>query len=154
LCATPAAAKASYDSPYSYDQTFGSALRLLKVDLDLEVTETNSDWGYLLFVYTTPESGKAKQRGSFSFVRVGEQVQVTLQLPELPSYHEQHVLAKLRQKLEEEHGTPPRPKKKAPPKRDDDKEDGDKKREKKRERQDGDKRRDDDRGDERRKRRD
>ena len=114
LRAAPAAGKATFDSAYSYDQTFGTALRLLKVDLDLEVTETNADWGYLLFVYTNRESGQRKNRGSFSFVRVGDTVQVTLQLPELPTYHEQLIVKQLQKKLEEEHGMPPPAPKKKP----------------------------------------
>lgn len=118
LYASTAEAKATFESPYSYDQTFGTALRLLKVDLDVEVSETNADWGYVIFVYTSRESGKRKNRGTFSFVRLDNAVQVTLQLPELPSYHEQHIVGLLRRKLEEEHGAPPPvPKKKpAPPK--------------------------------------
>ena len=114
LRAAPAAGKATFDSAYNYDQTFGTALRLLKVDLELEVTETNADWGYLLFVYTNRETGQRKNRGSFSFVRVGDSVQVTLQLPELPSYHEQHIVKQLQKKLEVEHGMPPPAPKKKP----------------------------------------
>jgi hypothetical protein len=107
-------AKAKHDSPYSYKQTFGSALRLLKVDLDAEVKEVNPKWGYLTFVYTTRESGKRKNRGSFSFVRLASDhvVQVSLQLPELPSYHEQLIMRKLRRKLVDENGEPPKHEKK------------------------------------------
>jgi hypothetical protein len=95
----------------------------LKVDLDLEVTEVNSEWGYVLFVYTDSESGKRKNRGSFTLIRADDEVTVTLQLPDLPSYHEQHLLQKLRRKLEEEHGEAPRPPKK-PPQKDKDEGDG------------------------------
>jgi hypothetical protein len=107
--AGPAAAKGKHDSPYSYEQTFGTALRLVKVDLDFTVDEANSEWGYLVFKYVSPESGKRKNRASFTFVRDEEHhlVHVKLQIPSMPGYHEQVVLNKLRQKLEAEHGDPP-----------------------------------------------
>ena len=107
--ASSAGAKATHDSPYTYEQTFGSAVRLLKVDLGLVVTETDADWGYVLFEYTSPESGARKNQGSFSFVKLDDHVQVALQIPAMPSYHEQVLIQKLRHKLEEEHGEPPRP---------------------------------------------
>jgi hypothetical protein len=120
----PALAKAVHESPYTYEQTFGSTLRLLKVDLEMEVTEVNADWGYVLFLYTDSESGKRKNRASFSFVREDGKVTVTLQVPAMPSYHEQHILEKLRRKLEDEHGEPPVPQKK--PSRKDGKKGGEK----------------------------
>jgi hypothetical protein len=123
--AVPAWGKATQESHYSYDQTFGSALRLLKVDLEMEVTEVNADWGYILFVYIDSESGKRKNRGSFSFIRAEEKVTVTLQLPELPSYHEQNLIEKLRRKLLDENGDPPIPQKKPPPKKDEKKDEAD-----------------------------
>ncbi|RLB53068.1 MAG: hypothetical protein DRI90_21555 [Deltaproteobacteria bacterium] len=105
--ASPGAAKSNHESHYNYQQTFGTALRLVKVDLDLQVTETNGEWGYFLFVYTSRESGKRKNRGSFSFVRRGQQVHVVLQIPQMPSYHERVIMQKLTRKLAEEHGAPP-----------------------------------------------
>jgi hypothetical protein len=116
--ASPSSAKTVHQSPYTYRQTFGSALRLVKVDLGYTVTESDADWGYLVFEYTSTEAGKRKIRGSFQFVELRESVQVTLELASMPSYHEQVVLTKLRRKLEEEHGDPPeRPR---PPKPDKD----------------------------------
>jgi hypothetical protein len=112
----PAHAKAIHESPYSYQQTFGSTVRLLKVDLGFVVTETDAEWGYVMFEYTSPESGDRKNLGSFTFVQVDDRVQVSLQIPSMPSYHEQVVIQKLRRKLEDEHGEPPRPPKKEPPK--------------------------------------
>ncbi len=107
--ASPGAAKSIHESPYSYGQTFGTALRLVKVDLDLDVTEINGEWGYFLFVYTSRESGKRKNRGSFSFVKRGEEVHVILQIPQMPSYHERVIMQKLTRKLAAEHGAPPKP---------------------------------------------
>lgn len=103
-----AGAKASHSSPYTYRQTFGSTVRLLKVDMGFEVTEKDPDWGYVLFDYTSPESGNRTNKGSFSFVEQDGQVHVTLQIPSMPGYHEQVILDKLKQKLKQEHGEPPR----------------------------------------------
>jgi hypothetical protein len=106
LC-RPAAAKTTHASPYTYEQTYGSALRLVKVDLGLTVVDQDAQWGYFMFEYTSPESGNRKTRGSFEFVRVRDGVQIALQLPALPSYHERVIIDKLTRKLSEEHGAPP-----------------------------------------------
>jgi hypothetical protein len=102
-----AEAKTGHASPYTYEQTFGSALRLVKVDLGLKITEQDADWGYFLFEYTSHESGNKVTRGSFEFVRSADGVQVWLQLPAMPSYHERVIIDKLARKLADEHGTPP-----------------------------------------------
>jgi len=102
-----ASAKSSHRSPYTYRQTFGSTVRLLKVDMGFELTEKDAEWGYVLFVYTSPESGDRKNEGSFSFVEQNGRVDVTLQIPSMPGYHEQVILDKLKQKLKQEHGEPP-----------------------------------------------
>ncbi|MEM1030939.1 MAG: hypothetical protein AAGN82_11350 [Myxococcota bacterium] len=108
MFASPTSAKSHHKSPYTYRQTFGSAVRLLKVDLGLTVTEKDPDWGYVLFAYTSPESGDRESEGSFSFVEKEGTVSVTLQIPKMPSYHEQVILDRLQRKLKEEHGEPPR----------------------------------------------
>lgn len=129
LFADVALAKTSHDSPYTYQQTFGTALRLLKVDLGHEVTELNADWGYILFVYVDSESGDRKNRGAITFVKGETEVTVSVEIPEMPSYHEQLLLQKLKYKLVTEHGEPPRPpkKEKKKKKKDDDEDDDAKK---------------------------
>lgn len=101
-------AAASYASPYTFDQTFSSAKRLLRVDLGLKITETDVDAGYLLFEYTSPESGSRIHPGSIEIVRGKEGALVTVQLPALPRYHEQMIADALAKKLMTEHGEPPR----------------------------------------------
>ncbi|HHH31354.1 MAG TPA: hypothetical protein ENK57_23820 [Polyangiaceae bacterium] len=122
---TVAAAKADHDSPYTYEQTFGSTLRLLKVDLEFEVTEINAEWGFLVFQYVSPESGERKNRASFTFVKDDDHrlVHVSLQIPSMPSYHEQLIIKKLRYKLENEHGEPPAPPEPKEPEKDEDEKD-------------------------------
>ena len=105
--ADPVSARVAYDSPYSYEQTFGTALRLLRVDLGLTVTEKDADAGYVLFEYKSPESGNRVSNGAIEMVRAERQVHVAVQIPAMPSYHEQMVIDQLSKKLLAEHGEPP-----------------------------------------------
>jgi hypothetical protein len=124
-----AEAKTGHASPYTYEQTYGTALRLVKVDLGLKITDHDADWGYFLFEYTSRESANKVTRGSFEFVRSADGVQVWLQLAAMPSYHERVIIDKLARKLVEEHGTPPpkpKPKPEDKPKKGDEPDKGDK----------------------------
>jgi len=114
-----ACASVAYDSPYTFEQTYGSALRLVRVDLGCKVTEKDSDNGYLLFDYTSPESGKQVHRGSVEVVKNHKGTHVSVQLPSLPRYHEQMIVDALVKKLLSEHGDPPRNRPAAPPPQDD-----------------------------------
>ncbi|UQA58024.1 hypothetical protein [Polyangium aurulentum] len=109
LSAEVAEAATAYESPYSFDQTWSSSLRLVRVDLGLKITEKDPDHGYLLFEYTSPESGKRVHAGSLEVVRAGRDVvRVAVQLPTLPSYHERMIVDALAKKLLTEYGDPPR----------------------------------------------
>lgn len=108
LRSTDAVASVAYDSPYTFEQTFGTALRLVRVDLGCKITEKDADNGYLLFEYTSLESGKRAHRGSIEIVRGKQGTHVAVQLPTLPSYHEQMIVDALSKKLLSEHGEPPR----------------------------------------------
>ena len=109
-----ACANVAYDSPYTFEQTFGTALRLVRVDLGCKVTEKDVDSGYLLFEYTSLESGKRAHRGSIEVVRNRQGTHVAGQLPSLPRYHEQMIVDALARKLMSEHGEPPRNKPQPP----------------------------------------
>jgi hypothetical protein len=111
-----ACASVAYESPYSFEQTFGTALRLVRVDLGCKITEKDADGGYLIFDYVSPESGKRVHRGSIEVVRGKEGAHVAVQLPTLPRYHEQMIVDALARKLTSEHGEPqPHPKPAPPP---------------------------------------
>jgi hypothetical protein len=110
-----ASAAVGYDSPYTYDQTFGTALRLVRVDLGCKVTEKDADNGYLLFDYVSSESGKQVHKGSVEVVRSKGGAHVQVQLNTLPRYHEQMIVDALARKLTTEHGEPPRQKPQSPP---------------------------------------
>ena len=115
-------ASVAYESPYTFEQTFGTATRLIRVDLGYKIKEKDVDNGFLLFDYTSPESGKKPTPGSIECVRTAKGVHVSVQLPQMPRYHEQVLLDALLRKLTVEHGEPPekaRPPA-APPSRDDD----------------------------------
>jgi hypothetical protein len=115
LTARDAIAGVAYDSPYTYEQTFGSALRLVRVDLGLKITERDAEHGYILFEYSSPESGKRVSQGSIEVVGGQRGVHVAVQLPAMPQYHEQMIIDALVKKLSAEHGEPPKKEAPAPP---------------------------------------
>ncbi len=106
-------ANASYSSPYTFEQTYSTALRLLRVDLGYKVTEKDAENGYILFEYTSPESGKRTCSGAIELVKSKQRIQVTVQIPAMPQYHEQMIADALSKKLSTDHGEPP--KKTTPP---------------------------------------
>ncbi len=112
-----ASASASLESAYGFDRTWNSALRMVRVDMNLKITEKDEKSGYLMFDYKSPESSKPTP-GSLEIVRsqdVGGPVRVVAQLPQMPRYHEQALLDSLAKKLRQEYGDPPAAVKKAPP---------------------------------------
>ena len=124
--APDANASIGYQSPYTYEQTFGSALRLLRVDLGYKLLERDKELGYILFEYTSPESDKKVHQGSLEIVAGKEVTNLADRIPAMPQYHERMLVDQLAKKLESEHGEPPRRRKKVD---DDEKkpEDGEKK---------------------------
>jgi hypothetical protein len=110
-----ACASVAYESPYSFEQTFGTALRLLRVDLGCKITEKDVDGGYVIFDYTSTESGKQIHHGSVEVVRTRQGAHVSVQLSSLPRYHEQMIVDALARKLLAEHGDPPSREKAPPP---------------------------------------
>lgn len=113
LGSTDARAKSSYESSYGYDRTWNAGMRLVRVDMGMKLTEKDESSGYLLFDYTSPESGKKAVPGSMEFIRSKESgaVRVIVQIPAMPAYHEQVLIDGLQKKMKNEYGDPP---KKAP----------------------------------------
>jgi hypothetical protein len=119
LAGEPATAKASYDSAYGFDRTWNAALRLVRVDMGLKVTEKDDATGYLLFEYRSSEGGSKTTSGSMEFIRARESeapVRVVVQLPSMPRYHEQIMVDALVRKMRQEYGEPPPRRPTAPPK--------------------------------------
>jgi hypothetical protein len=98
-----ARAKSGYDSLYTYDQTWNSALRLVRVDLGYKIVEKDEKAGYILFEYV--DKGTTSN-ASIELLPNDRAIRVVCQIPKFPSYHEAVVLDRLARKLKEEHGAP------------------------------------------------
>jgi hypothetical protein len=105
-------AKAGFDSPYTLAQTYNTALRLVRVDMGLTITERDPTAAYLLFDYKSSESGPRSVPGSIEMLDSGRSIKVVVQLSQMPRYHEQVMSDLLAKKLRDEYGEP------APRKRD------------------------------------
>ncbi len=123
LVSLPAEASSTFDSAYGYERTYNAALRLVRVDMGLKVTEKDDQSGYLVFDYKSTDTGNKVSSGSIEFIRPRESdgpVKVIVQLPAMPRYHEQVLVDSLVRKMRQEYGEPPerkppRPAQPAPP---------------------------------------
>jgi hypothetical protein len=105
---TPAMAKAVAASPYSLKQTYGATLRLLRVDLGLEVTEKDEDSAYLLFAYRSSDDPKRTAAGAIELIALENEVRIVVKIPSVPEAHERILRDRLVKKLREDFGDPPR----------------------------------------------
>jgi hypothetical protein len=102
-----ALAKSSFDSSYGYANTWNAALRMIRVDRGFKLTEKDEAGGYLLFEYTSSESGKKGTPGSIEILHGAKEdspVKVVINLPQMPSYHEQVLANDLQKKLRADFG--------------------------------------------------
>ncbi len=99
-------ASAVYASPYTFDQTYATAVRLIRVDMGFKILEKDKDLGYVMFEYTSSESGNKVSNGSVELVETRNGTSVSVQLPSMPHYHEQMIIDSLTKKLSEEYGAP------------------------------------------------
>jgi hypothetical protein len=116
---SPASARSAYDSTYGYDRTWNAAVRLVRVDLGLKVTEKDEESGYLMFEYRSPES-RGASAGSIEMVHSKDPstpVRVVVVLAQMPRYHEQMIVDALAKKMRQDYGEPPtlHPPKQEPP---------------------------------------
>ena len=105
----PALARSEAELTYTREQTFSAALRYLRVDLAYEVTEKDAEAAYLLFSFSAPELNQKTARGSIEVVQRERTVRLFVNLPQLPSYHEEVLKRGLIEKLRVEYGEPPAP---------------------------------------------
>jgi len=107
-----AEARRQREFAYGFEQTWNAALRLLRVDLRMPVTDRDQEGGYVMFDYVS--AGK-RHPGSVELVAQPAASRaatvVVVQVPGMPSYVEQMLLDRLGKKLLAEYGPPP----KAPP---------------------------------------
>jgi hypothetical protein len=119
LDSRPATARADADTHYSLSQTFGAALRYLRVDLGFEVTEKDPEAAYLLFKYRVPGEPKREVPGALELVKLDKKVRIFVKIPQMPVLHEQLLRDGLLRKLAQEYGeigrpSPEKPKSPAP----------------------------------------
>lgn len=108
LWSGPARARVEGESPYSLSQTFGAALRMLRVDLALEVTEKDPDASYLLFRYRLVEDPKRVVDAAIELIALPGKVKIVVKIPQLPESHERLLRDRLTKKLRDEFGEPPK----------------------------------------------
>ncbi len=105
-------AKKTADFRHTYDQVWGAAIRMIRVDQGYAIKDRDQAVGYFLFDYR--DDGRTYP-GSVELVRIKDQgggsIRAVVQIPAMPSYIERMLLDKLRKKLVDEHGEPPPPKK-------------------------------------------
>ncbi|MDH4335380.1 MAG: hypothetical protein OEW24_09045, partial [Chloroflexota bacterium] len=110
LCPATSLAKKTEDFRHSYDQVWGAAVRLIRVDQGYPIKDRDETVGYFLFDYR--DDGRTYP-GSVELVRIEDQgggpIRVVIQIPAMPSYIERMLLDKLQKKLIDEYGEPPPP---------------------------------------------
>jgi hypothetical protein len=115
LWSSPASARKQRELGYRSEQVWNAALRMVRVDLHLPVTDRDQEGGYLLFDYLS--AGK-RFPGSLELVAQAQGARprtvVVAQVQGMPSYVEQMLLDRLEKKLLAEVGSPPDPPKEAP----------------------------------------
>lgn len=108
---------------YSKSQVFRSALRFLRVDQGITISERDEESGYLLFDYPLDKS--ATTPGSLEIIERGESVKLVVTIARMPEHHERLFVSKLLEKLRADYGELPRTKKKPKPVPDSDKDESD-----------------------------
>ncbi len=109
---TPATsyAKKTEDFRHTYEQVWGAAIRLIRVDQGYPIKDRDQTVGYFLFDY---EDDGRMYPGSVELVRIEDQgggpIRVVMQIPAMPSYIERMLLDKLEKKLIDEYGEPAPP---------------------------------------------
>jgi len=108
-------AKKTSDFRHTYDQVWGAAIRLIRVDQGYPIKDRDQTVGYFLFDYR--DDGRMYP-GSVEMVRIEDQgggpIRVVIQIPAMPSYIERMLLDKLKKKLVDEYGEVDPPPKKPP----------------------------------------
>ena len=103
-------ARKQHEFSYRFEQIWNAALRLVKVDLRMPITDRDPEGGYVLFDYLA--SGK-RYPGSIELIAANDgsrrKTVVVVQVQGMPSYVEQMILDKLAKKLVNEVGEPIEP---------------------------------------------
>ncbi len=116
LAPREAEARKQREVPYRFEQTWNAALRLVRVDLRMPVTDRDQEGGFVLFEYVSSDK---RHPGSIELVAQTNGPRpttvVVVQVQGMPSYVEQMILDRLEKKLQAEFGAPPPAPKPPPP---------------------------------------
>lgn len=101
-------ARSQRNLAYRPDQTWTTAVRLLRIDMGFEIVERDPEARYIIFTYrqgaqTCTATLEIAERRSELGV---EGVTVVVTVPSLPTYVELHLIDQLERKLRREVGTP------------------------------------------------
>ena len=109
LLLVPAAAFAKHKSEFvhTYEQVWGSAVRMIRVDYGFPIRDRDEEIGFILFEY---KDGERKYPGSMEIVRIEQDgrpaIRVVTQINGMPKYVERMMLDKLKLKLRTDFGVP------------------------------------------------
>ncbi|MGB8329518.1 MAG: hypothetical protein WCE62_05275 [Polyangiales bacterium] len=107
LAPSTSQAKKTEDFRHTFDQVWGAAIRMIRVDQGYPIRDRDQDVGYFLFDYRDDDRAHP---GSVELVRIEDQgggsIRVVIQIPSMPSYIERMLLDKLTKKLMDEYGEP------------------------------------------------
>lgn len=110
LASSAASARTVRDEPYPMETTWNAAVRLVRVDMGMPITERDQDLGYFTFSY---RDGARTVPGSLELVRTEVDgrpgARIIVQIPQMPTYVESLILTRLARKLRTEFGEPPPP---------------------------------------------
>lgn len=110
LAPSVAEARQSLDLPYPIEQAWNATVRLVRVDLGFTITERDRETGFVLFTYRdTTRTSAASIEIIPADVGGVVGVRVVVQVPQMPTYMERHLLTRLDRKLHEDYGEPRRP---------------------------------------------
>jgi len=118
LVTSDASARTSFASAYTLEQNYSCALRMIRVDMGLKITEKDPEAAYIMFEYKSSENGNKVTPGSIEMVPQESKVQVVVQLPQMPQYHEEIMANNLKRKLQQDYGDPPKQRPPSKPKAD------------------------------------
>ncbi len=110
-----AVARRQHEVHYPFQRVWNTALRMVRVDMGLPITDRDPDAGYMLFEYIDADR---KYPGSIEVI-TGEKdkrpvMTLVINVRGMPSYVEQMLLDKLEKKLLAEYGAPLDPPKDEP----------------------------------------
>ncbi|HVZ32052.1 MAG TPA: hypothetical protein VG963_06495, partial [Polyangiaceae bacterium] len=93
IATAPAAARKQRELPYRFEQTWNAAVRLVRVDLRMPVTDRDQEGGFLLFEYVSNEK---RYPGSLELVAQTQSPRpatiAIVHVQGMPSYVEQMIL--------------------------------------------------------------